>query len=306
MARFAKTAAKAVTCLENRLRGCNGQSWLPEKCTDIQERFNDDTRRGERVIRIFPDYDSVLRLIGALLTEHKETWQERKYLDRSGAEASTATTEVDNVVDTSLRGLLLLIDPRPSLCTRGLISCVFIIHRLGKAFIRNCAIAAENAETAVPEAGCVVTLRPAVIRYPLYSSFMPSSTCTASIACLNCVCSILPIFIPSLYPTSATLHRYSWLCLYQCIADDHTKSRLQHLRPPAINLSCQYELTSPVRRDSRYPDAAPEHRPVRAIKLWRPTSRKNSCCEAKTLLTRKNNHIKITITSQIIHNLDIG
>jgi len=32
-------------------------------------------------IRIFPNDESALRLIGALLAEQKETWLERKYLD---------------------------------------------------------------------------------------------------------------------------------------------------------------------------------------------------------------------------------
>ncbi|WP_218145005.1 hypothetical protein [Nitrosospira briensis] len=59
---------------------------------------------------------------------------------------------------STCRGLLLIIDPRPTLCTRGFMGRLFIIHRLGKGFIRKRAIAAENAETAVPKAGCVVTL----------------------------------------------------------------------------------------------------------------------------------------------------
>ena len=33
------------------------------------------------MIRIFPNEDSVLRLIGALLAEFHEEWQGRKYLD---------------------------------------------------------------------------------------------------------------------------------------------------------------------------------------------------------------------------------
>lgn len=38
-------------------------------------------RRRERVIRVFPNEASALRLIGALLAEMSETWQERLYLD---------------------------------------------------------------------------------------------------------------------------------------------------------------------------------------------------------------------------------
>ncbi len=36
----------------------------------------------KRVIRIFPNDESALRLIGALLAEQNEGWQARKYLDR--------------------------------------------------------------------------------------------------------------------------------------------------------------------------------------------------------------------------------
>lgn len=37
--------------------------------------------RRERVIRIFPNDESALRLIGAMLAEQNEVWQERRYLD---------------------------------------------------------------------------------------------------------------------------------------------------------------------------------------------------------------------------------
>jgi transposase-like protein len=35
----------------------------------------------ERVIRIFPNPESAIRLIGAMLVEVHEDWQARKYLD---------------------------------------------------------------------------------------------------------------------------------------------------------------------------------------------------------------------------------
>ena len=60
---------------------------LPEKyrkklrTTNMPERNNEEVRRRERVIRIFPNDESALRLIGALLAERNEVWQERKYLD---------------------------------------------------------------------------------------------------------------------------------------------------------------------------------------------------------------------------------
>jgi hypothetical protein len=56
----------------------------------------------ERVIRIFPNDESALRLIGALLAEQNEAWQERKYLDmdefKEWATAHTAAGEDNNVV----------------------------------------------------------------------------------------------------------------------------------------------------------------------------------------------------------------
>ena len=85
--RFAKTASKAVGCLEAAFDDALAVMALPEKyrrrlrSTNLQERLNQEIRRRERVIRIFPNDDSARRLIGALLAEQNEIWQERKYLD---------------------------------------------------------------------------------------------------------------------------------------------------------------------------------------------------------------------------------
>ena len=60
---------------------------LPEKyrkrlrTTNMQERLNEEIRRRERVIRIFPNDESALRMFGALLAEQNEAWQTRRYLD---------------------------------------------------------------------------------------------------------------------------------------------------------------------------------------------------------------------------------
>lgn len=43
--------------------------------------LNEEVQRCERVIRIIPNDDSAMRLIGALLAEKSEVWQEQKYLD---------------------------------------------------------------------------------------------------------------------------------------------------------------------------------------------------------------------------------
>jgi putative transposase len=85
--RFEKKAPKAVACLEEAFEDAMAIIALPEKyrkrlrTTNMQERLNEEIRRRERVIRIFPNDDSALRLIGALLAEQNENWQERRYLD---------------------------------------------------------------------------------------------------------------------------------------------------------------------------------------------------------------------------------
>lgn len=52
------------------------------RTTNGLERLNEEIRRRERVIRIFPNSDSVIRLIGALLMEQDEKWTTgRKYFE---------------------------------------------------------------------------------------------------------------------------------------------------------------------------------------------------------------------------------
>jgi len=46
------------------------------------ERLNEEIRRRERVIRIFPNEQSIIRLLGALLIEQHEKWSTgKKYFD---------------------------------------------------------------------------------------------------------------------------------------------------------------------------------------------------------------------------------
>ncbi|MBL0351581.1 MAG: transposase [Dechloromonas sp.] len=106
--RFAKSAPKAVACLEAGFEDAMAVMVLPEKyrkrlrTTNMQERLNEEIRRRERVIRIFPNDESALRLIGALLAEQNEAWQERKYLDmdefKEWAASRAAASEGNNVV----------------------------------------------------------------------------------------------------------------------------------------------------------------------------------------------------------------
>lgn len=78
---------KVVACLEEAFEDAIAVMALPEKyrkrfrTTNMQERLNEEVRRRERVIRIFPNDDSAQRLIGALLAEMNEQWQARRYLD---------------------------------------------------------------------------------------------------------------------------------------------------------------------------------------------------------------------------------
>jgi transposase-like protein len=50
--------------------------------TNSIERLNKEIKRRGRVIRVFPNEASVIRLFGALLHEHHKKWiTGRKYLD---------------------------------------------------------------------------------------------------------------------------------------------------------------------------------------------------------------------------------
>lgn len=85
--RFEKTAPKALRCLEEAFEDAMAIMALPDKyrkrlrTTNRQERLNQEVRRREKVIRIFPNDDSAWRLIGALLAETNEQWQAKRYLD---------------------------------------------------------------------------------------------------------------------------------------------------------------------------------------------------------------------------------
>lgn len=87
--RFERTAPKAVECLERGFEDAMAVMALPEKyrkrlkSTNMVERLNEEVRRRERVIRIFPNDESALRLIGAVLAEKHEEWSNRRYLDMS-------------------------------------------------------------------------------------------------------------------------------------------------------------------------------------------------------------------------------
>lgn len=85
---FEEKAPKAMRVLEAGFDDATAILTLPERyrkrlrTTNSIERLNEEVRRRERVIRIFPNRDSVVRLIGALLMEQDEKWANgRKYLN---------------------------------------------------------------------------------------------------------------------------------------------------------------------------------------------------------------------------------
>lgn len=79
-ATFAPQAPKALDLLEEGYEDATAVFALPApyrvrlRTTNSVERLNEEIRRRERVIRIFPSRHSVLRLLGALLMEIEEQW----------------------------------------------------------------------------------------------------------------------------------------------------------------------------------------------------------------------------------------
>lgn len=85
---------KAIETLENGFDDATAVLMLPEKyrkrlrTTNAMERLNQEIRRRERVIRIFPNRESLVRLIGALLIEFDEKWASgRRYFDMAEFDA---------------------------------------------------------------------------------------------------------------------------------------------------------------------------------------------------------------------------
>jgi transposase-like protein len=88
MDKYTNKAPKAMALLDESFDDITSVFALPLKyrkklrTTNGIERLNQEIRRRERVIRIFPNEDSAIRLLGALLMEHNEKWSTgRKYLD---------------------------------------------------------------------------------------------------------------------------------------------------------------------------------------------------------------------------------
>lgn len=85
---FADRAPKAIDRLEEGFDDAMAVMVMPQclrkrlRTTNCVERLNEEIRRRERVIRIFPNGDSAVRLLGAVLIERDEDWSTgRKYLN---------------------------------------------------------------------------------------------------------------------------------------------------------------------------------------------------------------------------------
>jgi len=88
LAAYEQQASKAMAILEEGFEDASAVLALPAairprlRTTNVVERLNEEIRRRERVIRIFPNDASVLRLLGMVLLEKEEDWQTGKqYLD---------------------------------------------------------------------------------------------------------------------------------------------------------------------------------------------------------------------------------
>ena len=91
---FQDKIPKAMNILENGFDDATAALMLPVKyrqrlrTTNALERLNQEIRRRERVIRIFPNRESLVRLIGALLIELDEKWASgRRYFDMAEFDA---------------------------------------------------------------------------------------------------------------------------------------------------------------------------------------------------------------------------
>jgi transposase-like protein len=85
---YGTRAPRAVNTLEEGFDDAVAVLNLPEqyrkrlRTTNGIERLNEEVRRRERVIRIFPNIESAERLLGALLMEKDEAWStDRQYFD---------------------------------------------------------------------------------------------------------------------------------------------------------------------------------------------------------------------------------
>jgi transposase-like protein len=94
MALFGEKIPKAVKVLDEGFDDVTAVFSLPERfrkrlrTSNSIERLNEEIRRRERVIRIFPNEQSIIRLLGSLLIEQHEKWSTgKRYFDMTEYES---------------------------------------------------------------------------------------------------------------------------------------------------------------------------------------------------------------------------
>jgi transposase-like protein len=93
-----KPAPKVARLLEEHGEEILGIYVLPEahrkrlRTTNLLERENQELKRRTRVVRVFPNEQSCLRLVCALLMETNQEWMERLYLGMDAAPAAATET----------------------------------------------------------------------------------------------------------------------------------------------------------------------------------------------------------------------
>lgn len=109
---FRDSASMAMELLDESFYEITAIFALPEayrkrlRTSNSIERLNEELRRRERVIRIFPNDASLIRLMGAVLMEHHEKWLTgKKYftMDQYLEERETAKKEASTERMTQLR-----------------------------------------------------------------------------------------------------------------------------------------------------------------------------------------------------------
>ena len=84
---YEATCPKSVRCLENgfddaaAVYSLPGKHWKKMRTSNMIERLSEEIRRRERVIRLFPNETSAVRLLGAVLQEINEKRSSGKYME---------------------------------------------------------------------------------------------------------------------------------------------------------------------------------------------------------------------------------
>lgn len=77
---YQKKAAKSMATLDEGFEDAMNVMCLPPKyrkilrTSNLLERENQELRRREKTIRIFPNVASAVRLLGAVLQDHHDSW----------------------------------------------------------------------------------------------------------------------------------------------------------------------------------------------------------------------------------------